>query len=161
MAIIVEDGSIVAGANSYQTEAQLVTYAATRGVTLTETEEILLIKANDYLETLNYKGDKYTKGQDLQWPRSNVQIDGFIIDVDEIPNDLIIAQLSLCLEIDSGNDPLAAVDRATKMEKVDVIEVEYMEGTRDTVYLPSVQRYLDKLVNGGSGGLGVVQLVRA
>jgi len=161
MAIIVEDGSIVAGSNSYITEAELATYAGDRGVTIAGTPAELILKATDYLETLSYKGNRYTKDQSLQWPRSNVWIDGFSVDVDEIPEDIKTAQLALALEIDAGNDPLAPVERATKKEKVDVIEVEYMDGTRDSTYAPSYQRYINKLTNGNNSGLGVVGLVRA
>jgi len=161
MAIIVEDGSIVAGSNSYITEAELTAYASDRGVTIAGTPAELILKATDYLETLSYKGNRYTKEQSLQWPRSNVWIDGFSVEVDEIPEDLKTAQLALALEIDAGNDPLAPVERATKKEKVDVIEVEYMDGTRDSTYAPSYQRYINKLINGNNSGLGVVGLVRA
>ena len=161
MAIIVETGAIVADSNSYVTEAELTTYAADRGVTITGATDELLIRANDYLETLNFKGNRYTKEQSIQWPRSGVWIDGFSVDVDEIPEDLKTAQLALAIEIDSGNDPLAPVERATKKEKVDVIEVEYMDGTRDSTYAPSYQRYINKLISDGSTGLGVVRVVRA
>ena len=161
MTITVETGAIVAGANSYVTELELTSYATDRSVTLSGGAESLLIKANDYLETLNFKGNRYTKEQSLSWPRSNVYIDGFSVDVDEIPSDLKTAQLALALEIDAGNDPLAPVERATKKEKVDVIEVEYMDGTRDSTYAPSYQRYINKLISGGTSGLGVVSLVRA
>ena len=92
MAIIVEDGSIVADSNSFVSEVELSTYAINRGVTLSGDTDSLLLKATDYLETLNYKGNRYTKDQSLQWPRSNVSIDGFSVDVDEIPEDLKTAQ---------------------------------------------------------------------
>ena len=75
--IIVEDGSVVAGANSYVTEAELTTYAADRGITLTAATDVLLIKAMDYIESLSFIGTKFSEGQSLQWPRSNVYIDGF------------------------------------------------------------------------------------
>ena len=161
MAIIVEDGTIVANSNSYVTELELTTYATDRGLTLTVATDVLLLKANDYLETLTFKGSRYTKDQSLQWPRTGVYIDGFSVAMDEIPNDLKTAQLALAVEIDSGNDPLAPVERSIKKEKVDVIEVEYMDGTRDSTYAPSYQRYLNKLVSGSTSGLGVVGLVRA
>ena len=52
MAITVEDGSGVAGANSYATVAQLMTYAASRGVELEikdHAAEVLLLKGMDYI----------------------------------------------------------------------------------------------------------------
>ena len=45
--IVVEDGTGTnAAANSYVTEAELTTYAADRGVTLTAATDVLLIKAD-------------------------------------------------------------------------------------------------------------------
>ncbi len=55
MAIVVEDGTQVAGANSYVSESDLTTYASDRGVALSETESVLIIKAMDYLNTLRYQ----------------------------------------------------------------------------------------------------------
>ena len=42
--IIVEDGSLVTGANSYISEADLTTYATDRGIVITGTNSILIIK---------------------------------------------------------------------------------------------------------------------
>lgn len=160
MAIIVEDGSIVAGANSYVSEAELTAYAAERGITLSGTEEALLIKATDYLETLEYIGDKKTADQDLQWPRENVRIDGFQFPDDEIPKELKHAQMSLAASIDAGVDPMATIGRATKREKADVLEVEYMDNASSTAIITSVQRTLRKLLSGAGFGGGFYPVVR-
>lgn len=163
MAIIVEDGTQVANSNSYVTEAELTTFAAERGVTIVGSNDQLLLRANDYLETLNFIGDRLTKTQSIQWPRSNAGINGFDIDEDEIPSELKTAQLYLALSIDAGNDPLATRTADVKREKVDVIEVEYQPGaSTSSPYITSAQRYLSKLVKGGStGGLGIVAVTRA
>ena len=54
MALIVEDGSGLSGANSYASTAQADTYASDRGLTAwtgdTATKEAALIRATDYLE---------------------------------------------------------------------------------------------------------------
>ncbi len=54
MAIVVEDGTVVAGANSYITRASAIAYAAARGVTLANTTatDAQVVKAFDYLESL-------------------------------------------------------------------------------------------------------------
>ena len=41
--IIVEDGTVVPGANSYASEAELTTYAADRGITLTAATDVMQI----------------------------------------------------------------------------------------------------------------------
>jgi hypothetical protein len=152
MAIIVETGAIVAGANSYVSEAELTTYATDRGLTLTATAAVLLIKAMDYLETLNYIGTKKESTQSLQWPRINVTIDGFAFLSTEIPKQLRAAQMALSVSIDAGADPLATIGRSTKREKVDVLEVEYMDGAAARAIISSVNAQLAKLLSGGTFG---------
>ena len=52
MALIIENGSIVDNANSFVTAAEMVAYAALRGVTITAdttTQEQQIILAMDYL----------------------------------------------------------------------------------------------------------------
>ncbi len=95
--IIIEDGTVVPGANSYVTEAELTTYAADRGITLTAATDVLLIKAMDYIESLSFIGSKGSKGQPLQWPRSNVYIDGFYFVPTTIPPALQTGQIATAL----------------------------------------------------------------
>ena len=150
--IIIEDGTVVSGANSYVTEAELTTYAADRGITLTAATDVLLIKAMDYIESLSFIGTKYSKGQALQWPRSNVYIDGFYFVPTIIPPALQTGQIATALAIDSDNGPLATVGRSTKREKVDVIEVEYMDSAAAQPIVKTINAAMRKiLVSGGSG----------
>lgn len=146
MAIIIEDGSNVTGANSYATEAQLATYATDRGVTVTGTAAVLLIKAMDALEAKNFIGSKANFDQALQWPRLGVQIDGYSIASDTIPDALVSAQIELALAIDGGTDPLANQTRQTTREKVGPIEIEYSSSARTTTYLAAAEAKLSGLV---------------
>ena len=149
--IIVEDGTVVPGANSYASEAELTTYAADRGITLTAATDVLLIKAMDYIESLSFIGTKFSEGQALQWPRSNVYIDGFYFVPTIIPPALQTGQIATALAIDSDNSPLATVGRSTKREKVDVIEVEYMDSAAAQPIVKTINAAMRKLlVNGGS-----------
>ena len=148
--IVVEDGTVVAGANSYVTEAELTTYAADRGVTLTAATDVLLIKAMDYIESLAFIGDKSSEGQALQWPRNIVYIDGYYVESTTIPSALKTGQIATALAIDSEDSPLATVERATKREKVDVIEVEYMDSAAAQPIVKTINAAMRKLlVNGG------------
>ena len=159
MAIVVEDGTIVAGANSYVSEAELTTYATDRGITLSGGTEALLLKAMDYLETLDFIGDKSTADQPLQWPRTDVYIDGYYVDAETIPQDLKNAEMALAISIDGGADPMATIERATKREKADVLEVEYMDNASTVAIITSVNRLLRKLLKMGTGG-GSYRVVR-
>lgn len=150
MPIIVEDGSLVSGANSYVSEADLTAYAAARGIIIAGSEDELLIQAMDYIESLDYKGDKWTFDQALSWPRVNVVIDGWVQNVEDIPQQLKDGQMETALAIDAGNGPLIDLPRSTSRERVGEIEVEYTPGTSSTVVVRKINYKLRKiLANGG------------
>lgn len=150
--IIIEDGTQVAGANSYITEAELTTYATDRGVTIAGNNDELLIQAMDFIEQQSFKGYKYTDAQPLQWPRSDVYIDGYRVEVTEIPQLLKDALAETALAIDGANNPLNNIDRQTKREKVGEIEIEYMDNASSSTYVPKISNKLRKLITGGNGG---------
>jgi len=151
--IVVEDGTGLTNSNSYISEADFSTYATDRGVTISGTPAALLIQAMDYIEQQIFKGYKNTEAQALQWPRGNVTIDGYYIDTDEIPLLLKDALCEVAIGVDGGNNPLADEGRATKKEKVGDIEVEYMDGARNTTYLKAAESKLTKLLKAGSMGI--------
>lgn len=151
MAIVVEDGSIVTGANSYVTEAELTTYATARGVTLTIDTEQLLIRAMDYIEGLNYKGIKLTETQPLQWPRSGVSIDRYAVDIDEIPDELKNGEMETAMAIDNGQDQLADIGRVKQSATVGPISVEYVIGTGSTTLVRKINNQLRKLLRSAGG----------
>lgn len=163
MPLIIEDGNIVTGANSYVSVADFETRLTDLGIFLTfenGTPEQLLLRAMDYIEAQNFQGYRYTKEQPLQWPRSGVVVDGFSVDTNEIPNCLPLALMEVAVAIDAGNDPLSVLGRETKREKVADIEVEYSERASDTVELRAVNAHLDKLIVRGSN-TAVIGLSRA
>lgn len=178
MPLIVEDGTgTIANANSYVARADLINYAAARGVTLADSEatDILAIAAMDYLETRDYNGDP-TLGivgvfQPLQFPRENVvlgeqsgtdDITGalfyspIVLPNDVIPLNLKNAQCELALIKNSGVDLMpvkSAGDGVIKREKVDVIETEYFEGsTFVEPLMPRVDALLKPLLAGPAAG---------
>lgn len=155
MAIVVETGVIVDGANSYVSVLELQTYASERGITLTGDEEELLIKAMDYIESLNFIGRKRTQDQDLQWPRDYVYIDGYCFPSDEIPKELKKAQISVAVAIDEGNGPLTVLERTTKRESVGPISVEYSDSANATSVDRNINVNLKKLISGGVSGYNV------
>lgn len=107
MPLTIEDGSIVQGADSYVSASDLKLYARARGVSFgnrsNQELEVLLIKAMDYLEGKRdkYKGRIASSIQFLQWPRQNVtdvKYKGDIFPANEIPRELIYAQMALAIE---------------------------------------------------------------
>lgn len=113
-AIVVEDGSIIAGANSFVSNADARTYAARRGVILPADEtacDVLNFKAVDYLETQSYKGElAFPDTQELSWPRINVGILYGIVDFPStvIPDGLVKANIQLMIDQVNGVDLLAS-----------------------------------------------------
>jgi hypothetical protein len=148
MAIVVEDGTIVSGANSYVTEAELTTFATERGITITGTNSELIYQSMDYIEQQNFIGVKSTQAQPLQWPRYDAYVDSYLIASNTIPQDLKNAQMQTALSIDEGNGPLDVVEQKVKREKVDVLETEYSDNSSQT-YDPKISNYLKKLTKGG------------
>lgn len=151
MTLTVETGTIVANANSYVSTTDFTTYVTARGVSLTSGAETLLVQAMDYIESLSYIGTKYTASQGLQWPRSGVYIDGYLFDYDDIPQELINAQMQVAMAIDVGNGPLVTIARATKRERVGELEVEYMAGANSVAIVRTINAMLWKILSGGAG----------
>ena len=151
--IVVEDGTGLIISNSYVSAADLATYAADRGVTLSGTPAVLLIQAMDYIESLLFIGYKLTQTQALQWPRGDVYIDGYYESSDEIPQLLIDALCEFVIGIDGGVNPLANQGRETIREKIGEIEIEYSSGSRSETYLTAAHTKINKLVKSFGGGL--------
>ncbi len=150
--IIVEDGTGVSGANSYNSEAELTTYATDRGLTLTGTPAVLLIQSMDYIESQSYKAQKTNSTQALQFPRTGLVLDGYTVSSTTIPNELKNGQLATAIAIDEGNDPLSALEPGVKKEKVGDIEIEYQDGAASETIARTINASLKKLLSGGSGG---------
>lgn len=133
MAIIVEDGSIVAGANSFVSRSEYITYAAELGVTVADdvAADIELIKAAQFIASFEskLKGALVDRGQPLPFPRKDLWVDGFSWLSTEIPRQVILCQMAVALDINQGVDPYnppANPNRATRREKIDgAVEVEY------------------------------------
>ena len=145
--------SIIVGTNSYVTEAELTIYATDRGVTIAGDTAQLLIKAMDWLEIQPFSGSKYDYDQDLQFPRYpySPQLPNVV------PDNIEKAQIVAALEIDSGADLLATIDRAVKREKVDVIEVEYQENASEVARYPELDMLIAEFLTSTGGSFGVVR----
>ena len=138
MALIVEDGSIVAGANSYLSVADFETYWTNRNVDLstftTAEKEAALIIATQFIDYNNFKGYTVEELQPLQWPRSYVvNRNGYSIESDTIPQAIKDAtaeyayrQLSAPLQGDTveGGVIKRQMDKVGSLET----ETEYQDG---------------------------------
>ena len=136
MSLTIEDGTGVAGANSYVTADEFRAYADARGLAASfssddTTLEPYLIDAVDIIESYRarFQGVKTDSDNPLQFPRSGVFIDGTEIDDDVIPQELTNAQCQYALESLNGNslmpNRLVADSGAVVEETVGPITVKY------------------------------------
>ena len=147
MALIVEDGSNVPGAESYASVIYADAYHAARGKTdwaelTTERKEQALRRSTDYMIQFyrpRWEGYRTNTGQALDWPRSLVEIKdtnyiGSYIDTNSVPDEIKRACCELALISISGS--LAPnIERETASESIDGISVSYFQGSRQyTVY---------------------------
>lgn len=130
-------------ANSYVSVADLEAYAADRGKTIAASDPgVLLIQAMDYLSLQNFAGIALDDEQPLSYPTAEKGV----------PERVKTAQFVLAMMYDSGQDPLAAIERATKSEQVDVIKVEYQDNAAARTLYPQLSALLAPLLATGSGG---------
>lgn len=160
MALTVENGSGVTGAQTYISETDFETYASDRGYTVTGTSSELLLQAMLYVDSLSFKGTRASDTQRLKWPRYGVYIDGVSISSSAIPQQLKDLECEVALAIDSGYDPLGRIDRAVKREKVDAIEVEYQDNAVPFALHPKIRALQSELTRVRSGGM-TIELWRA
>ena len=149
MALTKEDGSIVAGANSYADVADADAFQTDRGraawlAATTEVKEAALVRATDYIEQrfgLKFIGSPLGDVQELAWPRQDAVYvrTGNDFPQDEVPVDIVNAtilyaeqvigpdgddletmtELSITPEVDPSGQTITR-----KREKVDVLEEE-------------------------------------
>lgn len=134
MALIVEDGSGVTGANTYASVDDARAYAVARGLALSTTDsdvEILLTNAADLIESLRsrFKGQKTDNAQAMQWPRKCVYIDDACDPFPDnaIPAELVKAQCQFAFDASLTDLQPTGDGRQTISEKVDVLEVHYSD----------------------------------
>lgn len=175
MALIIEDGTIVAGAESYVTAAEATTYHSNRGNTAwTGTDavkEAALRKAVAYLDGHYFSRWKGTLvkplEQSLQWPRYNVNIGsdqtegsyrgetfGSFLAPDVIPQKVKDAQCELALRALSGT--LAAdLERGGKISSVTVgpISQTFSDSAPASTTYPLVDKLLIQFITGQKSNL--------
>lgn len=159
--LIVEDGSIVAGADSYVSLSDARTLAAKYGWELpaddTEAEQALRNGAGYVgLRESAMCGSRVSPLQELAYPRKNVTLYGFDVAQDSIPSQVIRAQVAAAVEYGAGTDVRAASDgRAVSMERVEgAVTVEYFNNGNNgsSVVITSAMDALAPLLCGLNNG---------
>ena len=161
--LIIEDGSIVANANSFATDAEFNTYANLRNFDVPATQpdrEALLVLAMDYLfsKEQDLKGSRVSLDQSLMYPRRGVCANGFNIPSESIPLSLKSAQMELAIQ--SAASALLITGEAQNLASFSVDGVyseSYFSGGNWTqVRTERADAYLDPLTkNNGSNNMTV------
>ena len=136
---IVEDGTGLPNANSLASVQDFKDYYTLRNIdisTLTDTQiEGFLVLGTDYIvQKYDFKGSKLKDTQSLPFPR--------VVDNETIfPTNVKYATILLAFKSQNGS-LLADSQQQVKKEKVDVLEVEYMDGSSSEVIYNDVLGYL-------------------
>jgi len=176
MTLVLEDGSGVAGADTYATLDEFKAYWDLHGETTAVKEaddckmEIALRIATQYLELSCgpvFIGFKRTKAQGLHFPvNSGVRNDGFTLDTTEIPQEVKDAEFELAERSLAGTnlfDPdqvggVGSIQSTTK--KVGPIEkkTEFTEAGQDIeTNFPKVNQILGQIIHDFSGFSPVIR----
>lgn len=129
MTIIIEDGTGKIDANSFVTAQQLEDFATLRGISLPESVDALLVKSAEYLGTREseFQGSRVNFDQALSFPRKGLTINCEEFPEDEIPVQVIRAQLQAALEVFEHEDLTPSYTEPPVLrEKVDIVERQFM-----------------------------------
>lgn len=166
--VIVENGSIVANANSYVSRADYVTYADSMGVNVDAgSADSELIQAALFIDQhdRNLKGARVSRDQSMAFPRTGVEIDGWYWAHTEIPRNVILCQMQLAIDIHNGFDPWNPATNpnlAKKKKRVEgAVEVQYAVSDNSGQKLSRTSR-ADALLKSllVRSGLSLVKVVR-
>lgn len=175
MALVVEDGSMVTGAESYCTVAAATTYHAARGnsawaaVASDTIREQLLRKATDYIEgkyRARWDGYKNSATQPLTWPRAFVYVEPFylgavgaypyLVASNIVPAEVVKACAELALRAIAG-DLLGDQTQQVLREKIGPIEVDYDKFSPQDTRYAAIDALLRPYIRKSEGALKMVR----
>jgi hypothetical protein len=160
MALIKEDGTIVADANSYADAADADAFQLDRGRAAwcnsgADVKDAALIRATDYIEgryALSFQGCAIDDVQTLSWPRTaaHYPATGNDFPIDEVPVDVVNACILYAEQVIGPGDDVAAMtelavtpdidaDGRTVVrlkEKVDVLETDTSFASSESGFVP-------------------------
>lgn len=161
MALVVETGNIVPGADSYLSLADARALAAKYGYALPadDTEaEAALRKGAMYIGLFESAmcGRRVSSAQSLSFPRTGISLYGFPVANNVIPDQVKLAQVIAGVEYGNGADVRASSDgRVTTMERVEgAVTVQYANNgnTGATISITAADDALRPLLCGSNNG---------
>lgn len=153
MALIIEDGTGKSDATAFATVIEADRYLSARDfknwpVTTSDVEpdehivqkEAALIRATDYMNTLDWRGGKAQWDQSLCWPRAGITVDDNTIPDNIVPIQVKNACIELAAVFFGGDNPLAPVERGGRIasETVASISTSYFDDAPSGTSYPAV-----------------------
>lgn len=132
MSLTVEDGTIVADADSYVTVAEVQAFCTKRGLSLPADEsdiETLIIKAMDYIESLedDFQGSRVSSSQSLSFPRYPLIINGFEIASTTIHKNLKNALCQLAFDVQTVDPQPTGDGKEVKISVTGPLKKEFFQ----------------------------------
>jgi len=154
MTLIVEDGSIVAGANSYTSLVDARDFLGSIGYQLNIDDAIAeqqLIRGFAYINSFetSYQGCRVSATQEGSFPRIGVYLNGFPVESNTIPSQIIQAQCLAAYEENQESGslfPSGSQQTITSEEVVGAIKVSYADNGLDSNSKSFA--YINSLLNG-------------
>jgi hypothetical protein len=160
MALEVEDGTGKSTSESYVSVADASTYHTARGntawaaLTTDALREAALRKATDYMRQAyrsRWQGYKVNEDQALDWPRYNVEVEGYAVDSDIVPTEIKNACAELALKASSA-DLNPDLTQGVLSEQVGNIQVTYDKGSPQFVRYRAIDAIIAPYLKAGGGG---------
>jgi len=160
MTLIVEDGSGKSDSESYISVADASNYHTVRGntawaaLTTDALREAALRRATDYMRQAyrsRWQGYKVNEDQALDWPRYDVEVEGYAVDSDIVPTEVKNACAELALRA-SAADLNPDLTQGVAREKVGQIEVEYDKASPQFTRYRAIDALLSPYLKAGGGG---------
>ena len=167
MSLICEDGSGKSDSESYISVADASNYHTVRGntawaaLTTDALREAALRKATDFMRQAyrsRWQGYKVNEEQALDWPRYNVEVEGYAVDSDIVPTEVKNACAELALRA-SAADLNPDLTQGVLSEQVGSIQVTYDKASPQFTRYRAIDALLSPYLKAGGGGcsMGVIR----
>jgi len=167
MSLICEDGSGKSDSESYISVADASTYHTARGNTAWAAlatdalREAALRRATDYMRQAyrsRWQGYKVNEDQALDWPRYDVEVEGYAVDSDIVPTEVKNACAELALRA-SAADLNPDLTQGVLSEQVGSIQVTYDKASPQFTRYRAIDAILSPYLKAGGGGcsMGVIR----
>ncbi len=160
MSLICEDGSGKSDSESYISVADASNYHTVRGNTAWAAlatdalREAALRKATDFMRQAyrsRWQGYKVNEDQALDWPRYDVEVEGYAVDSDIVPTEVKNACAELALKA-SAAELNPDLTQGVLSEQVGSISVTYDKNSPQRTRYAAIDAMLAPYLKAGGGG---------